>query len=95
MSTSCRIITRMVEPRLSIRSAKARDIARRLARREGTTIVDVVERALEGYAIHQARQEPASSFYARLSAECGADVDLDATIRQAHRRRTARRASKA
>ena len=33
----------MTEPRLSVRSAKASDIARRLALREGCTIADIVE----------------------------------------------------
>jgi hypothetical protein len=40
----------MAEPQLSVRSAKARDLARRLARREGRSLADVVERALEAAA---------------------------------------------
>lgn len=75
----------MAEPRLSVRSAKASDIARRLALREGCTIADVVERALEAYEFQQAVREPASSFFARLTAECGSDIDLEAAIRQDRR----------
>jgi len=44
----------MAEPQLSVRSAKARDVARRLARREHRSIADVVERALEAYEIREA-----------------------------------------
>ena len=44
----------MAEPQLSVRSAKARDLARRLARREHRSIADVVERALEAYEIGEA-----------------------------------------
>jgi len=85
----------MAEPRLVIRSAKARALAHRLARREKTSIADVVERALEAYEIQEARREPASSFYARLSAEYGTDIDLEAMIRKAHRRTATMRASRA
>jgi hypothetical protein len=38
---------------LSVRSAKARDLARRLARREHRSIADIVERALEAYEIRE------------------------------------------
>lgn len=85
---------KVANPRLSIRSAKARDIARRVARREGRTIADVTERALEAYEVREAAREPASSFYARQSAEYGTDVDLEAIIRQAHRRTATMRASR-
>jgi hypothetical protein len=71
----------MAEPQLSVRSARARELAHRLARRERRTIADIVERALEDYAARQTGKEPPAAFYARLSAECGADVDLDAIIR--------------
>jgi hypothetical protein len=52
----------MAEPQLSVRSAKARDLAHRLARRERSTIADIVERALEAYEVREARHEPAASF---------------------------------
>ena len=65
----------MAEPQLSVRSAKARDLARRLARREHRSIADVVERALEAYEIREAGREPASAFYARLANDYGSDFD--------------------
>jgi hypothetical protein len=75
----------MAEPQLSVRSAKARDLAHRLARREKRSIADIVERALEAYEIREAGREPAASFYARLSANYGTDIDLEAVIREARR----------
>ena len=63
-----------------MRSAKARDLAHRLARREKRSIADIVERALEAYEIRETGREPAYSFYARLSASFGTDIDLDAVI---------------
>jgi hypothetical protein len=75
----------MAEPQLSVRSAKARDLAHRLARREKRSIADIVERALEAYEIREAGREPASAFYARLSANSGTDIDLEAVIRESRR----------
>jgi hypothetical protein len=75
----------MAEPQLSVRSARARDLAHRLARREKRSIADVVERALEAYEVREAGREPASSFYARLSNTYGTDIDLDAVIREERR----------
>lgn len=75
----------MAEPQLSVRSAKARDLAHRLARREKRSIADIVERALEAYEIREAGREPASAFYARLSADFGTDIDLEAVIRESRR----------
>lgn len=72
----------MAEPQLSVRSAKARDLAHRLARRERRSIADIVERALEAYEVRETGREPASSFYARLSVDYGTDIDLDAVIRR-------------
>ena len=72
----------MAEPQLSVRSAKARDLAHRLARRENRSVADVVERALEAYEVRETGREPARSFYARLSANYGTDLDLDAIIRE-------------
>jgi len=71
----------MAEPQLSVRSAKARDLAHRLARRERRSIADIVERALEAYEVRETGREPASAFYARL-AEDGVDIDLEEVIRQ-------------
>lgn len=75
----------MVEPQLSVRSARARDLAHRLARRENRSIADVVERALELYEVREAGREPAAAFYARLSAQSGTDLDLEAVIRAGRR----------
>lgn len=72
----------MAAPQLSVRSSKARDLAHRLARRENRSIADVVERALESYEIREAGREPASSFYTRLVAQCGTDIDLEAVVRE-------------
>ena len=72
----------MAEPQLSVRSAKARDLAYRLARREHRSIADVVERALEAYEIREAGREPAAAFYARLAIEFGGDLDLEAIVRE-------------
>lgn len=72
----------MAEPQLSVRSAKARELARRLARREHRSIADIVERALEAYEIREAGREPASAFYARLAKDHGSDLDLEALIRE-------------
>jgi hypothetical protein len=63
-------------------TAKARDLAQRLARRERRSIADVVVRALEAYEIREAGREPAATFYARLANDVASDVDLDAVIRE-------------
>lgn len=75
----------MPAPQLSIRSAKARDLAHRLARRENRSIADVVERALESYEVREAGREPASAFYARLEAQFATDLDLEGIIRDERR----------
>jgi len=75
----------MAEPQLSVRSARARDLAHRLARRERRSIADIVERALEAYEVRETGREPALAFYARLSAEAGTDIDLEAVIRETRR----------
>lgn len=71
----------MAEPQLSVRSARARDLAHRLARRENRSIADIVERALEAYETQRTGREAAADFYRRISAEVGLDLDLDAVIR--------------
>ena len=72
----------MAEPQLSVRSARARDLAHRLARRENRTVADIVERALEAYEVREVGSEPAAHFYRRLAADFGAEVDLEAVIRE-------------
>jgi hypothetical protein len=77
----------MPEPQLSVRSAKAHDLAHRLARQERRSVAEVVELALEAYEVRESGREPASVFYARLAKENGTEIDLDAVIeesRQAH-----------
>ncbi|MFN4207486.1 MAG: plasmid stabilization protein [Agrobacterium albertimagni] len=71
----------MAEPQLSVRSARARDLAHRLARRENRSIADIVERALEAYETQQTGREPASDFYRRIGAQSALDIDLDTSIR--------------
>jgi len=71
----------MPEPQLSVRSAKARELAHRLARRERRTVASVVERALEAYESRETGREPAAAFYERVSADYGEDMDLEALIR--------------
>lgn len=75
----------MAEPQLSVRSARARDIAHRLAQRENRSIADIVERALEAYEVREAGREPASAFYQRLAEQGAADIDLEALIKQDRR----------
>ena len=75
----------MAEPQLSVRSAKARDLAHSLARRERRSIAEIVERALEAYEVREAGREPASLFYGRLASRYGTDIDLEAVIREARR----------
>ena len=75
----------MAEPQLSVRSARARELAHRLAKREKRTVAEVVERAQEAYDSAQTGREPASGFYARLSRQYGVDLDLDAVVRDARR----------
>ena len=53
----------MPEPQLSVRSAKARDLAHALAKREGRTVAEIVERALEAYRSREAPRESAEEFY--------------------------------
>jgi hypothetical protein len=72
----------MTEQRLFIRSARARDLAGRLARRENTTVTDIVERALEAYEVREGVREPADAFYRRMFASYGTDIDLEAIIRE-------------
>lgn len=70
-----------MQPQLSVRSAKAREIAHRLARREQRTIASIVERALEDYEARHEKRESAAEFLSRLRRECSEDIDLDEVIR--------------
>lgn len=76
----------MAEPQLSVRSAKARDIAHRLALRERRTVAQIVERALEAYEFRETGREPAAEFYRRLAAENGSDeIDLEEVIQESRK----------
>lgn len=71
----------MAEPQLSVRSAKARALAHRLARKERRSVSQVVERALELYAkAEQPAHETAAAFYARMNRDYGTDADLETFI---------------
>jgi len=75
----------MAEPQLSVRSARARDLAHRLARRERRSVAEVVERALTDYETRQTGRQSAQAFYADLARDKPSDIDLDAVIREARR----------
>ncbi|WP_290653452.1 type II toxin-antitoxin system VapB family antitoxin [Aquisalimonas sp.] len=78
----------MAKPQLSIRSAKARELAHRLAQRERRTVASIVELALEEYAAKHANASPAEAFYRQLRETCAVDSDLDDLIeanRKPHR----------
>ena len=74
----------MAEPQLSVRSARARALAHRLAKKERRSISQVVERALELYAKAEqpakVKEETASEFWDRMSRDYGTDIDLQALI---------------
>ncbi len=74
----------MAEPQLSVRSA--RDLAHMLAKRERRTVAQVVEKALEAYAVSQPqRQESAKAFLDRLlklDPRDTVDIDLEEVIRE-------------
>ena len=72
----------MAEPQLSVRSARAWELAHELARRERRAMAEVVERALEEYAAHQTGREPASSFYTGLNRRFATDLNLEDIIRE-------------
>lgn len=66
-------------PQLSVRSKKARDLARELSRREGRPIHAIVEEALVEYARRHPR-ESAEAFLRRMRAMAVEDVDLEELI---------------
>ncbi|MDP3895156.1 MAG: plasmid stabilization protein [Mesorhizobium sp.] len=72
----------MAERQLSVRSAKASEIAHRLALRERRTVAAVVERALEDYDRKTTGREPAELFYKRISEQYGVDNDLEEVIQE-------------
>ena len=75
----------MPEPQLSVRSARARELAHSLAKRERRTVAEIVERALEEYAAHQTGRSPAAEFYQDLNRRFATDLGLE-EILQSERR---------
>ena len=75
----------MPQPQLSVRSARARELAHSLAKRERRTVAEIVERALEEYAAHQTGRSPAAEFYQDLNRRFSTDLDLE-EILQSERR---------
>ena len=77
----------MAQPQLSVRSARARDLAHELARRERRTVAEVVKRALEAYRSRadDAPRESAADFYRRLTQGREEDIDLDVLLEE-HRK---------
>jgi hypothetical protein len=78
----------MTAPQLSVRSARARDLAHELSRREGRPIHAIVEEALSDYARRHPR-ESAAAFLKRMRALSPADdqaiAEVEASIEE-HRR---------
>ena len=78
----------MTAPQLSVRSAKARDLAHELSRRERRPIHAIVEDALTDYA-RRHPVESAAGFLRRMRALDGADDDAVTEVEgaiEAHRR---------
>ena len=71
----------MAQQQLSVRSARARELAYQISRRERRTIAQVVEQALEQYAgNHVEIRQSAEDFYAGLRALPGDEIDFDAIL---------------
>ncbi len=75
----------MPEPPLSVRSARAKELAHRLAKRERRTVAEVVVRALEEYSAHHTGRTPAAKFYRDLNLRYATDMDLEKTIQSSRR----------
>jgi hypothetical protein len=82
----------MPAPQLSVRSARARDLAHALAKRERRTVAQVVEMALEEYArtaTHAESKESWRSFLRELRelprAPDEPDIDLAEVAREGRR----------
>ena len=69
----------MTAPQLSVRSAKARDLAHQLSAKEKRPIHAIVEDALVAYANRQPK-ESAEAFLRRLGAIGGDEKGLNETI---------------
>ncbi len=69
----------MTSPQLSVRSARAKDLAHQLSKREQRPIHAIVEDALVLYAAHHPQQS-AAAFLKRLKSLAVSDVDLDVLV---------------
>ena len=69
-----------MKPQLSVRSAKARELAHRLARRERRTVAGIVELALEEYEARHSGERSATEFYRGLLVECAVESELDTLL---------------
>jgi hypothetical protein len=74
----------MAEPQLSVRSARAKALAYKLAKKEQRTISQVVERALENYAkpVDARQKETDSEFWERVRRDFSTDIDLDEIVKE-------------
>lgn len=75
--------TRMSEQQLSIRSTRAHRIAKRLAKKEGRTVRQIVEQALDAYAakvLAAKETETDAAFWERINRDYATDIDLQALI---------------
>lgn len=72
----------MTAPQLSVRSAKARDVAHRLSAMEKRPIHAIVEDALNEYAARRPQAESAAAFLKRLRALAVDGDDLERFIEE-------------
>jgi hypothetical protein len=72
----------MAEQQLSIRSTEARNLARKLAKREKRTLTQVVLQALQDRAqlLNKPKQETDAAFWERMHKEYATDIDLQSLI---------------
>ena len=70
----------MTSPQLSVRSARARDLAHQLSAREKRPIHAIVEDALNEYASKRHQPESADAFLRRLRLNAVEGFDLDEMI---------------
>ena len=75
----------MPAPQLSVRSARARDLAHQLSAQEKRPIHAIVEDALNEYARKRPQPESAEAFLKRLRANAVDDFDLDEMIAENRR----------
>ena len=75
----------MPAPQLSVRSARARDLAHQLSAQEKRPIHAIVEDALNEYASKRPQPESAEAFLKRLRANAVDDFDLDEMIAENRR----------